>query len=99
MQFLAIVQFWIALGFLSFGYQITVHDEYNLIKKYREGKCSDSYAKQKGIIDLSFGILNVGSAVTIYFWEPAYSPVLFGVSLGGLILALLVHQYFSNQKD
>ena len=97
MHFLAIVQFWVALGFLSFGYQIAVHDEYNLIKKYREGKCGDAYAKRKGVIDLSFGILNGGSAVVIYFWEPAWSPILFGVKMGGLILALLIHRQISKR--
>ncbi|MCI8589757.1 MAG: hypothetical protein HFE77_03500 [Clostridiales bacterium] len=99
LHFLAIVQFWIALGFLSFGYQITVHDEYNLIKKYREGKCSDAYAKHRGIIDLSFGILNTGSAVIIYCWEPDWSAVLLGVTMSGLILALLIHHAISKHME
>ncbi len=92
MAFLAALQLFAALGFVSFGFQIAVHSEYNLIKKYREGRATEAYMKRLGVIDLSFGILNLISGVMIVCFHPACSAALFLATAGSMILALVINE-------
>lgn len=69
MIILCVIQFIIGLGYLSFGYQIALKGEYNLVRGYK--KCK-GYALREGIIDLLGGVATLATLPCTYLWGDVY---------------------------
>ena len=74
MIFLCVLQFIFGIGYLSFGYQIALRGEYDLVRGYKEGK---GFALREGIIDLLGGAATLAALPCTYLWGDTYffSPI------------------------
>ena len=91
MFLLCVIQVIVAVGLLAFGFQITVREEYGLVRLYR-GAEDDGFAKRTGRIELIFGILNFICAPSLALVHTGWILLAFVLPIAATFLALAINK-------